>query len=322
MILEVKRGMDLFSKFKQNAKVIILDPHSSETPAYKPEERVAVILSPSLYWVKKLSISVKYLRDLKKLLPSIFEEILPDGNYSYTAYKEGDEYFAFAYKDREIIDLLKARGIPLGNVASIHFAQSELQHLQKPYRLNSKEAIYVQNGVVVLAPLEWFESTENLDVNNIALSNKTIQLQQFNHIVDNKSLYKLASLMLFFIVILGVEIFITKTKINSLESKKSSIFHEYNLKSTMIQNRSILQKYEKIDKEQRSLRKYTALFLKMKLKNGESLKLLEYKNKRLHAVFEGVDKTRVSLLTRELAKQSKAINIKQNGTTLDVEVKL
>jgi len=322
MILKGRKGTDLFSRFKQSVRTILLDPNQTEKIEYSSDEKLAVVLSPSLYWVKKLSISVKYLRDVKKLLPSIFEEILPDGNYSYTAYKEGNEYFAFAYQDREIIELLKQRGISLGDVDSIRFAQSELKNLQKPYRLNEDEVIYVQDGVVILAPKEWFDEVESLNIDNIPLSKQTVQLQQFNHIVDNKSLYRLAYLMLFFILILSVELLITKTKIASLESKRVEIFKNYKLKPTMMQNRAILQKYEKIDKVQRALRKYIAEFLKISLKDGESLRVLEYKNKKLRLLFEGLTPQRVQRVAVKLRAKEPGVKIEKRDNSLSVEVEL
>ncbi|MDQ7066925.1 MAG: hypothetical protein Q9M40_02365 [Sulfurimonas sp.] len=70
-------------------------------------EKVSIILSPSLYWVQKLSLRVKYVREVKKLLPSIFEDMLPAGQYSYSAYKRGDDFFIFAYEDKAILKLLQ-----------------------------------------------------------------------------------------------------------------------------------------------------------------------------------------------------------------------
>ena len=98
-------------KFNTKLKTIFLDPNSDKSvinnydndsilvtdDASKKREKVNVILSPSLYWVKKLSLPVKYVREVKKLLPSIFEDTLPKGNYNYTAYKSGEDFFGFEH---------------------------------------------------------------------------------------------------------------------------------------------------------------------------------------------------------------------------------
>ena len=94
----------MFTQFNQKYKTIFLDPSSDISSV---EEKVNVILSPSLYWVKKLSLPLKKASEAHKLLPSIFEETLPLGNYNYSVYKKGDDFFAFAYDDKAIFRHLR-----------------------------------------------------------------------------------------------------------------------------------------------------------------------------------------------------------------------
>ncbi|WP_457747133.1 hypothetical protein [Sulfurimonas sp.] len=312
----------MFSRFKQRGRVVLLDPQSSERLEYSKGQKISIILSPSLYWIKKIAISVKYLRELKKLLPSIFEESLPEGNYSYEAYKSQDGYFAFAYEDRKIIELLKSKGIELSDVLSIHFAQSEFSHLQEPHLLNEKQALTIEDGVVILTPKDWYENLEPINLDNIQLSNHTITLQQFSHIVDNKSLYKIGYLLLFLALILIVELFIAKGKLATVEQAKASVFKEYKLKSTMMQNRAILQKYEKIDTKQRALREYISYFLKMKLPKEASLTRLEYNSKTLIAYIRGVSKQKEKQLLQAFIKNKVAYKATYKDKELRVEVKL
>ncbi len=89
--------------FRSKAKAFFVDVDS---PSYHLDESVNVILSPSMYWVKRVTLPVKYLREVKSLIPSLFEENLPDGKYSYSAYKDGDSFLIFAYNDKEVLDLL------------------------------------------------------------------------------------------------------------------------------------------------------------------------------------------------------------------------
>ena len=84
-------------KFNTQLKTLFLDPHSE---IEHTDEKVNIILSPALYWVKRQTLPVKYIRDAMKLLPSIFEESVPEGHYSYSAYKDGDTFVLFAYDDK------------------------------------------------------------------------------------------------------------------------------------------------------------------------------------------------------------------------------
>ena len=54
--------------FSSKAKAFFVDVDS---PAYLIEASVNVILSPSMYWVKRVTLPVKYLHEVRPLLPSL-----------------------------------------------------------------------------------------------------------------------------------------------------------------------------------------------------------------------------------------------------------
>ena len=258
-------------------RIVFLDPHSSITVT--SDEKIDLILSPSLYWVQKVKLPVKYVREVKKLLPSLFEDILPEGNYSYSVYKDESldgSYFIFAYEDKSIIDLASSFGISSSNIASVRFAQSVLHDLQDAVKINETQSIYVKDGVVTLVPCCWIEESGNINLDSIKLSRHTITLAQFGHIVDNSSLYKIAAVLVVFSLLFFAEYFITKQKIASLQEQKNTIYTKYELKPTMFQNKALLKKYKDIHKNQTKLRQELAKKLKQK-----NIKLITYKNNTL-----------------------------------------
>ncbi|MCW8838394.1 MAG: hypothetical protein OQJ77_05295 [Thiovulaceae bacterium] len=264
-------------KFNVHKRMIFLDPHSSIAVAN--DEKIDLILSPSLYWVQKVKLPVKYIREVKKLLPSLFEDILPDGNYSYSVYKDENadgSYFIFAYEDKRIIDLASSFGINSSNISSVRFAQSVLSTLEGAVKINETQSIYVKEGVVTLVPCCWIEESGDIDLDSIKPSRHTITLAQFGHIVDNSSLYKIAAVLVSFSILFFAEYFITKQKIASLEEEKSALFTKYDLKPTMFQNKALLKKYKDIHKNQTNLRQE----LSSKLKQN-NIKLITYKNNSL-----------------------------------------
>ena len=95
--------------FRSKADAFFVD---TDSPACTLEGPVNVILSPSMYWVKRVKLPVKYLREAKSLIPSLFDENLPEGKYSYSAYKDGDSFLIFAYNDKEVLDRIAEKGIP------------------------------------------------------------------------------------------------------------------------------------------------------------------------------------------------------------------
>ena len=171
----------MFSKFSEKVDTIFLDPHSDR---FKIEGSVNVILSPSLYWVKKVSLPVKYLRDVKTLLPSLFEGTIPDGSYSYSAYKSNDEFFVFAYEDKHVIDTLVSKSISPAQVKNVYFAQSEMSDIDGAVKINETQSIYLKDDIVVLLPCCWIKESGDLNIDSIELSKNYVRLKQFGHIVN------------------------------------------------------------------------------------------------------------------------------------------
>jgi len=220
--------------FKKKHKILFLDPNSEPI---KVHESVDIILSPSLYWVKKITLFVKHVREVKKLLPSIFEDTLPEGKYNYSVYKgnTNSEFLVFAYEDKKILDTLNKQNIPMSSVATIRFAQSELSYLPTAVKVNGNESIYVKDEIVVLVPNMWGGDNE-LDLNQVTLSKHTIVLQQFSHIVDTKKLYKIFAVLSIFIVLTFIELYITHQKTNDIIEQKNNLYTKHSLKPTMLQN--------------------------------------------------------------------------------------
>jgi hypothetical protein len=310
-------------KFKRsNATTLFLDPYSTTKVEYDREQKVNIILSPALYWVKKLSLPVKYVREVKKLLPSIFEESLPAGHYSYSAYKSGDDFFIFAYEDKKIIDLLSQNEINAADIAGVYFAQSELSSLEQAVRINETQSLYIKDELLLIAPSVWFSESTPLDLSGIELSRNKIKLQQYGHIVDNSSLYKIGAILAVLALILFIEIVITTQKRDTVLELKDELFSKYKLQSTMMQNQSTLEKYEKIHASQSKLREYIAYFLTLKLETNQKIELMEYKNGVLLLSISGVVKGNESKILAGL--QSKAVKplVSFSETGMKVEIKI
>lgn len=295
---------------------------NSETMEISKGEKLDIILSPSLYWVKKMKLPVKNVRKVKKLLPSIFEDMLPPSHYSYTAYKKEDEFFVFAYEDKKILDLLQKKGISIAQIHSVHFAQTELNSLEDPVKISETQAMCIKDEIVMLIPLEWVKETQSLELDDIQLSKETIKLKQFGHIVDNSSLYKIGLFMGVAALILVAEIFVVSSKRDAVLASKDALFSKYRLLPTMMQNRSVFEKYDKIYKRQMHLREYISYFLSIKLKNNQKILSIDYENKTLYVTIGGVKQGE----SRELFSQldAKKLNYRSSfyGENVKVEIKL
>jgi hypothetical protein len=285
-------------------------------------KRVDIILSPSLYWVKRLSLPVKSVRDVKKLLPSVFEESLPSGHYSYYAYKHEDEFIAFAYEDKKILEAIHNAGIASTQVGGVYFAQSEFEHLQTAVKVSDTQALYIKEALILLAPLHWFKEPEALSLDALKLSKHKINLQQYGHIIDPKSLYKVGVLLTLFALILGGELFIAKSKLETLQQKKEAIFSKYKLQSSTLQNEASLKKYTRIHTTQIKLRHYISLFLQLKLKENQKITLIDYKNKNLSITISGVKQGMQGAIEAMLKQEKVPYKSSFHGDSMKMEIKL
>lgn len=292
----------MFTRFKKERKRLFLDPFSQEKFTHTSGEKIEIILSPALYWVKKVKLPLKNAREVKKLLPSIFEDQLLEGNYSYHTYKSGEEFFIFAYDERKIFEVLHKEGIAFSEIASVHFAQSLSAFVESAKSVNEKQALLLKDDLVILVPLAWVESLP-LQIEGIKLSNNTIKLQQFGHIVDKSSLFKIGVALVFMALIVMAELFITSMKKEEVIAAKEEIFSQYKLQSTMMQNRSSLEKYAKINAEQKKLRIIMAAFLSLKLEGEQKITQMSFKNKHLQVSIKNVTQQAMLKIKEQLRKK-------------------
>jgi len=304
----------LFTKSKINT--IFLD---YESEPYKQEEKVNIILSPSLYWVKKLALPVKFVRDAKKLLPSLFEDILLDGNYSYYVYKEDDNYIAFAYDDKVILKLMEQKGLNGSNVASIYFAQSEFETIETPLKLKSSKALVKKEGVVILLQSDWLTQTQDLDLEEFKHSKHTVNLSLFHHIVDKSIFYPVSVALSILAALFLVESYFISSDANKLQSQRAELFQKYELKSTMMQNNAMLKQYQSVHDTQITLRKAIAALSGILLQKGDKLLSIEFQKGKLHAIFQTQESQR---LEKELKKTSFTYKVTRQKEKLSVEVSI
>lgn len=311
----------MFSKFNKQIDTIFLDINSS---SFETSERVNVILSPSLYWVKKVSLPVKYLRDVKALLPSLFEDILPNGTYSYSAYKSDEEFYIFAYEDKLILDTLHKKGITTAQIHNVYFSQRELFNIQDAIEIDQTQSLYKKDDILLLVPSSWIKSHTDLlsSLDKIVLSKNSIVLKQFSHLVNEKSLYALASVAIIFLILIASEYFITLEKISKVESLKEKVFANAGLKATMFQNRSILREYQQTDKIQKALRKKIVNILNIPLSNGTKILDLSLKGKTIKVAFEPTTDAEQSIIFNYFKSQNIKIKSKLELKILRLEIEL
>ena len=305
--------------FRSKAKAVFID---TDSPVNLLEGKVNIILSPSLYWVKRVSLPVKYLRDVKVLIPSLFEDHLPEGKYSYSAYKDGDDFLIFAYNDKEILDLIAQKEISSANIANIYLAQSEFNTIESPIRISEKSVLSLQDGVVVKLPAILAPDAQPLDLQEHTFSKQTIHLTRFNQIADKRSQIVFASILGFLIVMFATEWLITSSKVSAIIEKQGEVYSNHNLPSTSFQNEAIQAKLNTTFERQTRIRDILNLALTIKLKDGEQMEQVALEKKKVVIVIKTENEASGDKSLAKLKKRFKRTSSRFDNGTYIMEIML
>jgi len=231
------------------------------------KEPVDVILSPQYYWIKKIDIPIKSLKDAKKIAKTMFKL---DENYYYGAFETDGKYFAYAIDKNLKLDIDKKY------INSIRLAQSELYNYDK---LNVSDQHSIQKIDDLLFCFPYEENAEHINeiLPKINLSEHKINL--YNNINIDKGI--LVSAALLFIVLnagLLLNYFYNKKALKNLQTKKDQIIKKYSLPKTTFQLDSILNSLKNEDSKQKKIRKNLEYITKTPLKQNEKFLSLSYSN--------------------------------------------
>lgn len=306
----------MFSKFKTDMQIIFLDPDVDIEPQ---KAKTAYILSPALYWVRAFELPLRNQKEALKLLPSLFEEFLPSGDFSYFGYFEDERYIGFAYEEEKIRSFLAQKGVDLADAEAFYFAQSELSEDALPLKLNEDWMLTAIDGIVVKLPLMNEAELKPLDLDSLQLSSKSVKIERYTTVIDKKRLYTLCAIFLLFAFAYALEWYKTNQEVSRVKKRSSELFAKYSLLPTMTQNRSVLKKYEKIDKRQKKLRKIVAVLLKISQLEGGGLQSIHVEKNRIYATFTKLK--RQELIQKRLRSFDPQIKKLKNGK-IGVEVAL
>ncbi len=304
---------------KQHVPSVFIDPALS---AEHPAGACDVVLSPAYYWVKRQSLPVRYLRDVKKLLPSLFDDILPEGNYRYTAYREEDAYLLFAYSDTDIFDALAAGGIAPEQLRHVYFAQSECTEALAPTAtIDGTFCLARRDGIVVRVPHALAEEPVALDL-EAPRSKRRVALSRYGAIADTREWTLLWSILLLGALLVGIEWYQVRQKRLETEQAVRTLIAERDLKPTMMQNETILQNMTERHLRQERLRESLALLLTLPLRRNETLLRYGVSQNRVQAVVRLSDPARVKSLTDLLRRKGAAFSHRYDKGTLTLEMEL
>ena len=249
-----------------------------------------LVLSPEFYWAKKVILNVKYSYEASKMAPSVFDGILPDGDFRYKVFKTAKKEFVFiAYDMHNIINKLKLLGINMQMVNKIYALQSEFINRDVALRVNEEYGVVTNEGIVTYVPLKLLSSIVEVDISDVLrqkkLSGNYIYSKSFQRSsLNSKQTNQILSLLMILVLILSFDLLKVQKERNLIVEQKTSLIERYNLPKTGFQVKSIYNELNEIDKQQSDLNDAIKYIGEFKLSGDEFFNSLVYKKHILRFV--------------------------------------
>ena len=235
------------------------------------KEDVNVVLSPQFYWIKKIDIPVKNIKEAKKIAPNILK--LKENEYFFKVVEIEDSFFAVAIKKDLNLNIDKKY------IKSIRIAQCEFNDFDC-FNLPNKFSIKKVNGIFFCFPNHYDEC---VCINNI-LEKITLSKCEFNF-YNSINLSKNYTVLLFVSLFLLFTVFLSKGIIYQYQLVK--LDNEYNslaakgLPLTTYQLNSIIDSEKEKISHNEKFRKILNKLQNLILNQDEFIKVIDFNGKKI-----------------------------------------
>jgi hypothetical protein len=283
------------------------------------EHSVEIILTPEFYTLIREELDIKFAYQAKQIAESLFDDYLDSNKeYQYHVSKTKGAWYFYAYNIEEIENFIESIGLEKHRVSKIYFAQELSSYLEEPIQLSDKNILQTIEETVTLIPSRLIEpgtDFKSLDLAKIKLSSSVSMGGSHNSLISLKETILLSSI--FFI--LGSIFIFEGNRIKSSIAKDDAqlialIDDNPSYGSSMLRE-NILQKYQPIDKNERTKRQSIKDISKLLSAKSELTSLSIVKSKVMAEI-----KTSDANIARQVAQSSKAKNFKSSTTGQTVKV--
>jgi len=244
-----------------------------------------LILSPEFYWAKRVTLKISFAYEVKKLAPSLFDGVLPSGDFKYSAFKlSKDDYIVIAYDMTSIKKTLRQLNIDVDLIEKIYLAQSEFLGKEISLRVNETCGMTSLDGVLVYTCLNFIDTNTYVDdvIKSKKLTNNQIYSKQYQKLnIQPKQL----TVLIWIAFLLNAIVVLDTIKIEKIKSKlisqKEDFMEKNALPKTSFQLKSIQDELQIIDTSQSDLRNSINYINQFKLNKTESFKKVSFSKNKL-----------------------------------------
>jgi hypothetical protein len=218
--------------------------------------RYDLMLSPQFYVSKRENLAVKYPFQAKKLAPSILEEVVGEGAFSYEVFREGDDWVFVAYDLEALSDFLASKGGSIDRVRRIYFAEQAKEKFDPPVDLNDREALALINDTVTVVPKSLMTQTEHFAVFDEGFRpEKSFDIKRTHRsVLDTRLSVTLAAVIAALGVVYIVEGYRYQRALDHADDALAALAQAHPSLQGAYARESIHKKYAALDTEQRAIR--------------------------------------------------------------------
>jgi len=275
----------------------------------KLHEKSNLVLSPEFYWAKRVSLNVRFKHEVKQMAPSIFTDLLPDGNFEFKVSKISQkEYVIVAYDLAYIKKELAKLGIDMLHVDRIYTAQSEFLYDEISLRIDDNNGLVSKDNIIVFLPLQYLDTHSDVHsvIGDKKLSYDYIYSHKFQKANINPKQLNLVTYILIFCILIVVLDFIKLAQDKSIfEEQKEVFIKSNNFPRTKIQLKSMQDELSLVDTLQHDIRESLLYIDKFRLDKTEYFSMMKLEKNKIIYKIKFDDKKRESLFNSYLSKKNK-----------------
>ena len=308
----------------ENTKELILVYQEMRSIGTMPSKAINIMLTPQFYTLIREELPIKYAYQARRIAASLFDGLLEDAqNHHYFVTKEEDVWLFIAYNPEMIRAFLESKGIEVEAISKIYFAEQSLDSFVSPVLLGESDALVNLNGTMTVVPQTLLDTDKRtMHIHRSFTPKKGVSFEaRGNALLSSNDTYTFAAILLLFASIYLIEASRYGNGSAQQEEEIQVILADYpSLESSYTRN-SILSKYRKIDKAERTKRDVIKSLSRMIFK-GATLTKLSINDTKFQATFECSD-AKVSTRLKALAKKENfvAVGLK-NSNNLSIEGRL
>ena len=287
-------------------------------PKVSLKDKFNIVLTPQNYILKKENLPIKKEYQSKKIVSSIFDSFIDNKeDYLFFVYKDDEDWTFIAYKQQEIINLLKEVGIPLSNIDGIFFAQQMISSISNPISLGVDKAMVTIDKIVTVVPKNILpKDTIYTDLSTNILPKKSATLSTTHSYLDRKTSIILSVVFSIFAISFIMEGLRYTTSSHQQSVEVQEIIQHYPKLQSSYTRDSILAKYTRIDTEQRKKRELIKKLSKL-INQKVKIENFQLNQNNYTATLSTPDKNIIDIIKQKIKSTKMQIsNISSNQLTI------